>query len=121
MEFKVFKSDNATFLRIKLDIMYSDLERMYNLTDLTAYDKDTEKPIFTVHNSSSVQVSPKGLAVPMSSEDKKIDITVQIAQNDELSTRYYVATIKEGMNKFVDRFNKEKKRIEDLANSVEVE
>lgn len=117
---KIYKSDNASFLRVKLDMTYKELSTIRDLRDINVKDKDGNTT-FTVHNSQSVHMSTNGVAFPMGRANKPITITAQLADGDELETKYFAATVQEGLKEYTKNFNKAKAAIEKLAESVEVE
>ena len=120
MEFKIFRSDNATFLRIKLPIKYKELSIVRKLVNINVVDENN-KPVFTVHDAPSVSVSPQGIAFPMSQKVQEINISAQLDDADETSMKYYVALIKKGLTAYVKNFEKAQKEIEALTKDVEVE
>ena len=120
MEFKIFKSDNATFLRIKLPVTYKELATVRNLVDLTVRSEDG-KPLFTVHEAQSVSVGSKGIAFPMPRVEQEINISAQLDDTDVTSMKYYVALIKKGITAYLENFEKAQKEITELTEGVEIE
>ena len=120
MEFKIIKSDNQSFLRIKLPVQYKELATVRKLVDLTVRDEDG-KTVFTVHEAPSVSVSPQGIAFPMPRLAQEINISAQLDDADETSMKYYVALIKKGITAYLENFEKAQKEITELTKDVEVE
>ena len=122
MELKVVRSDNQTLLQIKLGISYKELSTVRSLTDIDVWDEARESKVFTVMPSNTtISVSPKGLALPLSNSTKPINITAQLEESDDLKLRYFVALVKKGLEAYLENFNTAQAEIETLAEGVVIE
>ncbi len=121
MEFKVFRSDNASFLRIKLDVSYNELQTVRSLIDIDVTDDEGRKTFTVLPSNGTVAVSTSGVTFPMSRQDQPITITAQLDDADDLSMRYFVALVKKGLEAYLKNFEKAQKEIQKLAEGVEID
>lgn len=121
MEFKIFRSDNASFLRITFPVTYKELSTVRNLIDINVVDEKGNALFSVLPSNGSVVVSTEAVAFPMSNQDKPIVITAQLDDTDDLSMRYFVALVKKGLSAYVANLQKASKEIHKLAEGVEIE